>query len=136
MSSSTKIDNRKKYLLILGKGPTQGLENTPSRTKIIQLILLKIIKIFVWACFIMEKTVIYLLMVQKFINLKQTILKIVATTLCLENILKDWSIDNMKMTALNGYVYDLSADLDVIAVAYILGIVSIQWERIIWYKNP
>ena len=30
------------------------------------------------------------------------------------------------MTALNGYVYDLSADLDVIAVAYILGIVSIQ----------
>ena len=34
MSSSTKIDNRKKYLLILGKGPTQGLENTPSRAKI------------------------------------------------------------------------------------------------------
>ena len=26
MSSSTKIDNRKKYILILGKGPTQGLE--------------------------------------------------------------------------------------------------------------
>ena len=25
MSSSTKIDNRKKYILILGKGPTQGL---------------------------------------------------------------------------------------------------------------
>ena len=34
MSSSTKTDNRKKYLLILGKGPTQGLENTPSRAKI------------------------------------------------------------------------------------------------------
>ena len=25
MSSSTKIDNKKKYILILGKGPTQGL---------------------------------------------------------------------------------------------------------------
>ena len=24
MSSSTKIDNRKKYILILGMGPTQG----------------------------------------------------------------------------------------------------------------
>ena len=24
MSSSTKIDNRKKYILIIGKGPTQG----------------------------------------------------------------------------------------------------------------
>ena len=27
MSSSTKIDNKKKYILILGKGPTQGLEH-------------------------------------------------------------------------------------------------------------
>ena len=30
------------------------------------------------------------------------------------------------MTALNGYVYDLSAHLDVVAVDYILGIISIQ----------
>ena len=28
MSLSTKIDNRKKDFLILGKGPTQGLEHT------------------------------------------------------------------------------------------------------------
>ena len=28
MSSSTKVDNRKKYILILGKDPTQGLEHT------------------------------------------------------------------------------------------------------------
>ena len=31
MSSSTKIDNRKKDILILGKGPTQGLEHTLSK---------------------------------------------------------------------------------------------------------
>ena len=31
MNSSTKIDNRKKDILILGKGPTQGLEYTESR---------------------------------------------------------------------------------------------------------
>ena len=30
MSSSSKIDNRKKDILILGKGPTQGLEHTLS----------------------------------------------------------------------------------------------------------
>ena len=30
MSSSTKIDNRKKYILILDKGPTLGLEHTLS----------------------------------------------------------------------------------------------------------
>ena len=28
MSSSTKIDNRKKDILVLGKDPTQGLEHT------------------------------------------------------------------------------------------------------------
>ena len=33
MSSSTKIDNRKKNILILGKGPTQGLEHTLSPEK-------------------------------------------------------------------------------------------------------
>ena len=33
MSSSTKIDNRKKDILILGKGPTQGLEHTISAEK-------------------------------------------------------------------------------------------------------
>ena len=33
MGSSTKIDNRKKDILILGKGPTQGLEHTLSAEK-------------------------------------------------------------------------------------------------------
>ena len=33
MSSSTKIDTRKKGILILGKGPTQGLEHTLSTKK-------------------------------------------------------------------------------------------------------
>ena len=28
MSSSTKIENKKKYILVLGKSPTQGLEQT------------------------------------------------------------------------------------------------------------
>ena len=33
MSSSTKIDNRKKDILILGRGPMQGLENMLSAEK-------------------------------------------------------------------------------------------------------
>ena len=36
--------------------------------------------------------------------------KIVATPLCLGIISKDWSIDNMKKTGFNGYVYDFSVD--------------------------
>ena len=38
--------------------------------------------------------------------------EIVATPLCLGNISKDWSLDNMKRTGFNGYVYDFSADYD------------------------
>ena len=38
--------------------------------------------------------------------------KIVATSLCLGNISKDWLIDNMKKTSFNGYVYDFSVDYD------------------------
>ena len=109
MSSSTKIDNKKKHILILGKGPTQGLEHK----KYILLFLLKIIKNPVWACVIMQRTVIYLLMVDKFINLKQRILA---------SISKDWTVDNMKKTGLNGYAYDFSADYDGIAVDNILDI--------------
>ena len=37
---------------------------------------------------------------------------ITATLLCLGNISKDWSVDNMKDTRLNGYVYDFSIDYD------------------------
>ena len=33
MNSSTKIDNKKKDILILGKGPTQGLQHTLSAEK-------------------------------------------------------------------------------------------------------
>ena len=48
--------------------------------------------------------------------------EIVATPLCLENISKDWSVDNMKDTRLNGYVYDFSVDYYAIAVDDILDI--------------
>ena len=46
----------------------------------------------------------------------------VATPLCLGNISKDWSVDNIKKTGLNGYLYGFSVDYDAIAVDDILGI--------------
>ena len=39
-----------------------------------------------------------------------------ATPLCLGNISKDWSVDDMKKTGLNGYVNDFSVDYDANAV--------------------
>ena len=65
----------------------------------------------------MVQTVIYLLMVLKLLNsLKSKNSNTVTYPLCLGNILKDWSVDNMKDTGLNGYVYDLSVHYDVTSV--------------------
>ena len=63
----------------------------------------------------MEQVVVYLLM-EQIIKFKAKDSKIVATPICLGNISKDWSVDNMKNTVLNGYVYDFSVDYDAIAV--------------------
>ena len=51
--------------------------------------------------------------------------EIVATPLCLGNISKDWSVDNLRKTGFNGYVYDFSVDYDAVAVEDILDILSI-----------
>ena len=42
--------------------------------------------------------------------------EIVASPICLGNISKDWSIDNMKRTRFTGYIYHFSVDYDGIAV--------------------
>ena len=65
MISSSYIDNKKKDILILGKSPTQGLEDTLTAEKLYSINLLKKIQSFVWAYIAMEQIVIYLLMVQK-----------------------------------------------------------------------
>ena len=42
--------------------------------------------------------------------------EIIASPLCLGNISKDRSLDNMKKTGFTGYVYDFSVDYDPFAV--------------------
>ena len=61
-------------------------------------------------------------MVTKIIKFKVKDSEIVAIPLCLENISRDFSADNMKKTGLNGYVYDFSVDYDFAAVDDILDI--------------
>ena len=41
--------------------------------------------------------------------------EIIVDPICLENISRDFSVDNMKKTGLNEYVYDFSVDYDFIA---------------------
>ena len=125
MSGSTKNDNRKKYILILGKGPTKGLEHTLSAEKMYSIILLKIIK-QIYLGLHCNGANSYLFVDGKEIHKsKAKDSKIVATPLCLGNASKDWSVDNMKKNWLNEFVYDFSVDYDVIAVADVLDIHNI-----------
>ena len=55
--------------------------------------------------------------------------EIVATPLCLGNISKDWSVDNMKKTGLDGKVYDFNVDYDAIVVDDILDIPSYLMKK-------
>ena len=48
--------------------------------------------------------------------------EIVAAPLCLGNISKDWSADNLKKTGFNGYVCNFSVDYDATDVDDILDI--------------
>ena len=58
----------------------------------------------------------------EFHKFKAQVSEIVAIPLCLGKILKDWSVNNMKKTGLNGHVYDFSVVYDAIAIDYILDI--------------
>ena len=69
MSFSAHIDNKKKDILVLGIGPTQGLEHTLTAEKMYSINFSVTKKNFVWACITMEKIVIYLSMVQKFLQI-------------------------------------------------------------------
>ena len=51
--------------------------------------------------------------------------EITSYLLCLGNISKDWSIDNMKKTSLQGYAYDFNVHYDGISVSDILRFTSI-----------
>ena len=116
MSSSRKIDNRKKYILTLGKGSTQG--HTLNAEKMHSINFAVTGNKF---CLSLHYNGVnnYL-----FVNGREIhrFKAKVATPLCLGNISKDWSVDNMKKTGFNGYVYDFSVDYDAIAVDDILDI--------------
>ena len=49
---------------------------------------------------------------REIIKFKEKDSEIVANPVCLGNISKDWSTDNMKKIGFNGFVYDFSVDFD------------------------
>ena len=104
MISLAKIDNRKKNILISGKGPIQGLEYTLSAQNMYSISFIQHHKKF---CLILHYNGAnsYLLVNSKEIHkFKAKDSEIVATPLCLGNISKYRTVDNVKKTGLNGYI--------------------------------
>ena len=93
--------------MILGKGPTQGLEDTLSAEKMYLINFSKGDAKFC-LCLHYDGANSYLLVkVIEIYEFKTKDFEIVATPLCLGNISKDWSVDNTRETGLIGYVYDV-----------------------------
>ena len=122
MSSSTKIDSRKKDILILGKGPTQGLEHTLSAEKLYPINFTKEKTKFYFGLHCNGANSYLFVNGTEIIKLKAKDSKITPYELCLENISKDWSVNNMKKTGLNCCIYDFSVDYDAIMVSDVLDI--------------
>ena len=122
MSSSKKIDNKKKDIFILCKGPAQGLEHALSAEKIYSINFTDHNKKFCLSLHY-NRANSYLFVNGKDIHkFKAKDSEILATPFCLRNISKDWSVDNMKKTGFKGYVYGFSVDYDAIAVDDILDV--------------
>ena len=102
--SSSHIDNKKKNILVLRKRPTQGLEHTLTAEKMYSInftgtnknICLSLHYNGANSYLFDNGTEIY-----KF-KVKDS--EIVVDPICLGNIPKDWSVDNMKGTGFTGYV--------------------------------
>ena len=122
MSSPTKIDNRKKYILILGKGPTQGLEHVLSAEKIYSIDFTEHNKNFCLSLHYNGANSYLFVNGTEIHKFKAKGSEIVATPLCLRNIKKNWSVDDMKKAGFNGYVYDFCVDYDAIVADNILDI--------------
>ena len=98
VSSSAHIDNKKKDILVLGKGPTQGLEHTLTAEKMYSINFTVPKKKFCLSLHYNGANRYLFVNGTEIIKFKAKGSKIIPSTLCLGNISKDWSADNMKKT--------------------------------------
>ena len=123
MNSSVHVDNKGKDILILGKGPTQGLgEHSLTAEKMYSVNFSDNGDKYCLSLYYNGASSYLFLNGVEIIKFKAKDSNIIANPLCLGNISKDWSVDNMKDTGLNGYVYDFSVDYDTTSADDIKGI--------------
>ena len=117
MSSSVHVDNKGKDILILGNGPTQGIgEHSLTAEKMYSVSFTDNGDKYCLSLHYNGAKSYLFVNGKEIVKFKAKDSEIVVTPLCLGNISKDWSADNMKDTGLNGFVYDFSIDYDATAV--------------------
>ena len=96
MSSSIHIDNNKKDIFVLGKGPTQGLESTLTAEKMYSINLTVTTKKFCLSLHYNGANSYLFVNDTEICKFKAKDSEIATSPLCLGNISGDWSIDNIK----------------------------------------
>ena len=96
MGSSVHVDNKKKYILILGKGPTQRLEHTLTAEKMYSINFTEHNKKFCLSLHYNGANSYLFVNGKEIHKFKTKDSEIVATPLFLVSLSKDWSVDNME----------------------------------------
>ena len=102
-SSSAHVDN---------KGPTQGLEHILTAEKMHSINFTVTKKKFCLSLHYNEANRYLFVNGKEIVKFEAKDSAIVATPLCLGNVSKDWSVNNMKKTGLNGYAYEFCVDYE------------------------
>ena len=130
MSSSEPVGNKKKDVLVLSEHPSQGLDGTTltGEKKYLNNFTKNNKKFCLSLHYNGANSYLFVndIEIHKF---KSKDSEIVAAPLCLRNISKEVSADNMKKSGLNGYVYDFSIDYHAITIADILYIHKYLMEK-------
>ena len=130
MSSSVHANNKTRNILVLDKDFIQGTDNTAIYAEKIYSI--NFTKTNTKLCLSLHYNVSnsYLFVngteIHKF---KTKDSEIIAAPLCLGIISRDFYVDNLKKTGLNGYVYDFSVDYNAIKTDNILEIHKYLMEK-------
>ena len=95
MSTSIHIDNKKKDILVLGRGPTQGLEGTLTAEKMYSINFTVTKKKFFLSLHYNGGNSCLFVNGKEICKFKAKDSAIVASPLCLGNFSKDWSSDNI-----------------------------------------
>ena len=107
-SSSVHIDNKKKDILNLSKGPTQGLKHTLTAENIYSISLTAIRKKFCLSLHYNGDKSYLFVNGTEITKFKVNDSEIAPNPICLGNISEDFSVSNTKKTGLYGSVFDFS----------------------------